>query len=313
MARERGIALNPKPAPKKRKRTPTKITISDRSAVLKLVKRILSDDDVTGVRIGGEASFDPSRCQQLIERGRRQLLEVSTNNNKIRMGVDDISDETMTMAMCGTFQAGDMLDHIRYSKCARYSKSSHQLTNVAAPIEPHGIAKRRSRDHVATEHYNNLFVGAKKNARDVIPILMDENCFPLYLTFKRRIEAEDEVTSSPPAKRARKTASRVSTANNEVIDLLESSDDETSPKEDGNAMEIDEPSKSGEQTTCHAVPSDPALPVRNDDDFVLTPYGPGKIISSRIDRHAVPSTTQAGSLYNPVIIYTGGCSLIVCF
>lgn len=298
VARERGIAVNPKPAPKKRKRTPTKITISDRSAVLKLAKRILSDDVQSVERIGGESSFDPSNCQQLIERGRRQGLEVFTNN-KMRTGVDDISEETLTMAMCGTFQVGDMLDNIRYSR------SSHQLTNVAAPIvEPHGIAKRRSRDHVATEHYNNLFVGAKKFTREVIPILKDENCYPLYLTFKRRIEVKDEETSSPPAKRARKTASRASTVKNEVIDLLESSDDEMPPKEDGNAMEIDSPLKPEEQDTCLAVPADPIVPVRNDDDFVLTPYGPGKIISSRIDRHAVPATAQSGSLYNPVIIYT---------
>jgi Ulp1 family protease len=51
------------------------------------------------------------------------------------------------------------------------------------------------------------------------------------------------------------------------------------------------------------------LPVNNDpvkeDEFVLTPYGPGKIKSSRIERNAIDNDDHSfGSIFRPTIIYT---------
>ena len=70
-----------------------------------------------------------------------------------------------------------------------------------------------------------------------------------------------------------------------------------------------EPSLPASLTYFHhkAVPPDPTVPL-HDDDFVLTPFGPGKILSWRVERHASANLNAEGQLdatiYNPVLIYS---------
>ena len=156
---------------------------------------------------------------------------------------------------------------------------------------------------------------------DLANVLRVEEHYPLYVTFKRPSPPEevdvDELgesgTCEPPRKRTRRSESTTAAEGadkvknkpaapkkDEVIELLDSSDEEDAQVPQV-SMEID----STTDSPPSIPPPDPVLTQSfYDDDFVLTPYGAGKILSSRVERYASSDIDSEATIYKPSIIYT---------
>ena len=152
--------------------------------------------------------------------------------------------------------------------------------------------------------------------------------YPLYITFIRlppsNIHDSTERSSRSRCKRLRKSDPNIDVDQNkqpkyEVISLLDSSDEEDQEiktltnrgiaKLDGDAsLQL-----SSKDSTTNSppkpllpkvVPPDPYRIPFDDDAFVLTPFGPGKIISSRVERYACDDDHSYATFFKPTVIYT---------
>jgi hypothetical protein len=209
-------------------------------------------------------------------------------------------------------------------------KVEHQISQPPKPPAVHNRPinkfrnarrmKRRSTPYFRSNHYKTIWLENRDGGvQEVMNTLHNPNLYPMYLTFQRwanPTKNENDGCNPPPAKRIKIDSSANGSAKppqckNDVISLLDSSEEE----EDGTFE-----SKVAHQTTksstpadfsasylasTYVPPSDPAPPLlraSDNGDFVLTPYGAGKIISSRVERHA--STSGCASIHQPTIIYT---------
>ncbi|KAL7540582.1 hypothetical protein ACHAXR_010223, partial [Thalassiosira sp. AJA248-18] len=184
-----------------------------------------------------------------------------------------------------------------------------------------------------SDHYTSLYSENLAGA-DLAGILRSSENYPLYITFKRLLPGSNDdgtagSTCSPPRKRLKKSESNIAPAignGNDVIDLLDSSDEEEGDNGDAETLvgggndvngqakstsaeaTIEKDSSTDSSSTLHPhpqiVPPDPRQMTFHDDDFVLTPFGPGKILSWRVERYASPNKLSGATVFRPTIIYS---------
>lgn len=198
-------------------------------------------------------------------------------------------------------------------------------------------------DHYKTVFFQNRIGGAtelfgimQKPEHYPLYLTLERNVY-VPSTDKSASKATNVDTSCkpPPAKRLKTSNSTVNAvhAKDEVICLLDSSDEDegekaapekndvttskqqsaTEQKDDDKAIDVD-PSTFVQLVTDSSlpvslkprkVPSDPTPMSYGDETggFVLTPYGAGKILSSRVERHPSSSNTEC-TIYKPAVVYS---------
>lgn len=297
----------------KRKRE-MQIRFSPTSVVFKFAEKLIEAAKAHGI---DETDFD-----KLIEWARTTSSFNVESNGGIKYSFDSFNEQSILFALTGTFQAFDEVEKIQYRKTSLEKPNS-------VPIKPQQRgATRRSRPYYRSNHYKTFFCSNANDVKDVVDILSNPEHFPIYLTLKRRpaIQRIDLVnvadpTLEPPRKRQRtnndtQQQQQPQQSSDGVICLLDSSDEEEEIENDIDVVEttktngIEKNDKIGEsfsmmsiepqQTT---VPKDPPLLSFEEDDFVLTPYGAGKILTSRIERRASVSNDDA-TIFKPIRIYS---------
>ena len=284
----------------KRKR-PTRVCVSPNSIVFTLQQRIIE-------LLSSTSPTSNNNIATLLKLGRETNLSVKFRNGVIEM--KEINEQVMAFVLGGTIKPGDIVEKIQHT-----TKASEQMAKVISVRggSSNSRRKRRSRPYFWSEHYTT-FLSENKDVKNVVSLLRSEENYPLYITLKRPAQPDSKAkgstdTMSPPRKRLKTSTSTVGqpakNGANDVICLLDSSDEEEEV-ENKKAEKPDTKGKSNGDTASQPLTARPdPLPLPHyDDDFVLTPYGPGKILSSRVERYASTDKDSEATIYNPTRIYT---------
>lgn len=287
-----------------------KVCISPKSIVFTFASKLVEEAKAL--------ENDETDFNKLMESARTK--PTTAYHNDIQYSYASFNEQSLLYAFTGTMKPMDEIEKIQYRKtgteksCNRQNKTQH-------------IGRRRSRPYFRRDHYKTFFCCNASSISDVTDILMRPENFPLYITLKRRPAKKytfpivtAESSAEPPRKRQRTNydsqnqQEQQQQSNDGVICLLDSSDDE---EEDTNAAEttmanskdkkddIDESfSMMSIEPHEFTVPKDPPLlSFEEDDDFVLTPYGSGKILTSRVERQASVTGNDA-TILKPIRIYS---------
>lgn len=280
----------------KRKR-PARIVISDKSSLFNAVHNIRKSNDV--------------------------------NIDKLTI----YKDEWIKFALTNVIQPNMVLFKVEHT----IHRTSSVTTSAKGGVR--NRTKRRSVPYFRSNHWKTIWVENKSSssattAQDLMDLLQNDKLYPMYVTFQRLIYSDTtscDECNPPPAKRLKTDSSAdVPTieSKNHVIHLLDSSDEEEDEEAATTAnisttnpptISIDESnmtseSSSLELSTSYEPPSDPTPPnlrAADNGDFVLTPYGAGKIVSSRTERHSIGTCNNA-SILKPTIIFTIDLDFGIC-
>ncbi|KAL3785684.1 hypothetical protein ACHAWO_011704 [Cyclotella atomus] len=232
------------------------------------------------------------------------------------------NDEWMKSAIVNIIRAGTTIFKVEHKICPPKALPAHNR-----PIRKHinsRKTKRRSFPYFRSNHYRSIWLENKNDsAQEVNNILNNPAFYPVNVLFQRWVVKQNvktDVCNPPRAKRLKTDPSAEATPQpkNGVICLFDSSDEDEEPDEpakacNGHNQHSDElestTASSGALpvtfTTSYEPPPDPAPPLlkySDNADFVLTPYGAGKVISSRVERYT--SISGNASLLRPTIIFT---------
>ncbi|KAL3782927.1 hypothetical protein HJC23_004906 [Cyclotella cryptica] len=179
-------------------------------------------------------------------------------------------------------------------------------------------------------------------AEELTEIIFNPLLYPMYLTVQRWIQPPivghpvETIDGNPPPRKRLKTDTSICGQAHElksshdgsnltpqptVISLLDSSDEEEEEKmkakekvdggcsQKAGTIDRDAPQPSTalpiKLTSMYEPPPDPlpkSFEAEENGDFVMTPYGAGKIVSIRVERHA--STSGEASIPKPTMIYS---------
>ncbi|KAL7463624.1 hypothetical protein ACHAXS_004012 [Conticribra weissflogii] len=302
------------PRSNKRKRT-NALVLSESSVVfihaaniLKAAKAFFNSKD----DIAKDVSY-PDTLDELLDWGRTNVRPLILPDFGT-ISVDDLNSDIMKLALARAIKPNDIFEKIQYSTSA---KTIHNR-------------KYRHKSYLRSDYYNTMdFNQFPINAADATSILRKPESYPLYLTLKRLLPKDLASVKSccdpccPPLQKRQKTSQSINanpTENSGVICLLDSSDEEDEkfdldskgqPLRSQSAFnQIDkyDVQSLGKFASLIVPPDPPLLPLHH-DEFVLTPFGPGKILSWRVERHALGSTKPCkilshGTVYNPTLIYS---------
>ena len=276
----------------KRKRS-TMLCLSPRSPILQLAEQ----------RRAGERDSVPSAVDAAARTSAERGVAGAAGNAKY-------NEESFEFACTATFQSGDVLERIQHTRKAR------TVTRRGPPPGRRGSDHRRCRPYFRSDHFDT-FHCENKSASEVAGILRKPEHYPLYITFKRPrpVASRDQSLGcdSPPCKRLKTGTShaRNGVCNNnilakgEVICLLDSSDEDETEMGHGNTSSeeacVKDQEKISLQDTVEMhprhVPPDPRSMPWLDEEFVLTPFGPGKVLSSRVERYASSDLRSAATIF----------------
>ncbi|KAL9184493.1 hypothetical protein ACHAXT_012463 [Thalassiosira profunda] len=292
----------PKPGAHKRKRpTNTRPCLGNRSIILKFVETILAlNDDGRDDAIAFEQMLDPASLQQ--------IEPIEFRNAKVPLS--SMNADSLVFALTGTIKGGDIVEKIQYTRSLQtpVAMASSMAKNAAS-------WKRRSRPYYRSDHCTTFLCNNAKGT-DVVAILSEPKNYPLDITFMRPVggDSAGEV-HSPPRKRLKKSESCISKqpGDDGVIDLMDSSDEEDVEVTSVDCQMGDErkartqickDTETTDAATTHPLhpPPDPPKMSFYDDDFVLTPYGAGKILSQRVERHASLDRHVRGTIFRPTVV-----------
>lgn len=308
------------PRVNKRKRA-TRLTISDRSIIFQFAEQLLAKSNLSAsapsrsaendcdTKSGEENVVDLSDVDSLIEWGREHVADAKFKNGSVTL--DSINTDALKFVLAGAIKCGDVVEKVQYTR-------NNQPPKMATILPPKQICKlagkRRCRPYYRSDHYTTFYC-ENKPAAALANILREEKNFPLYVTVKRPKPGANMSSSagsaiSPPRKRLKRSESGVTKQpKDEVICLLDSSDEEgekdgTKGQTQKGAIEIDSPNNSPSSALAQCVPPDPQPMPHDDEDFVLTPYGAGKIVSSRVERYPSSDKRSEATMFKPTIMYT---------
>ena len=260
--------------------------------------------------------FDETDFDKIMECGRANSLTSSFHG--LDYSFSTFNEQSLMYALTGTIKPMMSVERIQYRKPdTEKSCNDKQQNKITRPI-----GGRRSQSYFRSDHYKTFFCCNSADVNGVVKILSCGDNYPLYMTLKPKpdiINIDPIVTANssdmePPRKRQRtenETQQQNQISNDGVICLLDSSDEEE--EEDQQTTNVVDTSKTTSNATdermdvsfamIDTVPKDPPLLKFEEDDFVLTPYGPGKILTSRVERQ--PSVTHNdATIYNPIRIYS---------
>eukprot|EP00984_Skeletonema_dohrnii_P028820 scaffold18969_cov205-Skeletonema_dohrnii-CCMP3373.AAC.1 len=289
----------------KRKRE-MKVCISPNSIVFTFVAKLIETAKAHDI---DETDFD-----KLMEWARTKSL-INTEYAGTTYSSASFNEQSLLYALTGTIKPMDEVEKIQYRKTGLEKNTQNK---------PRQIGERRSQPYFRSDHYKTFFCCNANLIQDVVNILLNPENYPLYITLKRRpaIKRTDPInigdsSLEPPRKRQRtnndtQQLQQQQQSNDGVICLLDSSDEE----EDSNVSQTTEANSNDkndiidesfsmmsiEPQEC-TVPKDPPTLQFEEDDFVLTPYGAGKILTSRIERRALVTNNDA-TIFKPIRIYS---------
>lgn len=254
--------------------------------------------------------FDETDFDKIMEWGRANSLTSSFHG--LEYSFFTFNEESLMYALTGAIKPMMSIEKIQYRKPdTEKSCNSKQQNKITRPI-----GGRRSQSYFRSDHYKTFFCCNSADVNGVVKILSCGDNYPLYMTLKPKpdiINIDPIVTANssdmePPRKRQR--TENEQTSNDGVICLLDSSDEEEEDQQDTNVVDTSKTASNdtdekmnGTFAMIDTVPKDPPLLKFEDDDFVLTPYGPGKILTSRVERQ--PSVTHYdATIFNPIRIYS---------
>ena len=299
------------PARNKRKRE-IQVCISPNSIVFTFAAKLIAAAKAHDI---DETDYDT-----LMEWARTKS-SISTEMKGTSYSSASFNEQSLLFALTGTIKAMDEIEKIQYRKNG-LEKASCNPNNKTRQI-----GGRRSRPYFRSDHYKTFLCCNVSLINDVVGILGNPENYPLYITLKRRptIKPTDLIniadsTLEPPRKRQRtndETQPQQQQSSDGVICLLDSSDEEEDVEaDDMNVSEttsadstdkndkIDETfSRMSIEPQEYTVPKDPPILQFEEDDFVLTPYGPGKILTSRVERRACVGNNDA-TIFKPIRIYS---------
>lgn len=276
---------------------PTMLQVSGESPVFKLVQQLRSSEN----------GHNPSNTDAPIE-------WVNTQHRSL-VSLERFNKESLMFALTGTIKSGDVVEKIQCT-CAAPARAVATARAVLAKGRADS-GERRCRPYARSDHYTVINF-ERRSAVDMAGVLKCPQNYPLYITF-RRASAD---CHPPPCKRLKTseslvchTENRAITNEDEIMSLLDSSDEEESEvgdnkiSTDGVGADNQEKTSLQESTEMHTqyVPSDPCAVLLTspvDERFVLTPFGPGRIVSSRVERHASANKHSEGTIFRPIIMYT---------
>lgn len=247
----------------------------------------------------------------------REIRSKKENN----LTINDLAacdNEWLRFALAGVIKPGAALFKVEHKIWHKKTFNKHANSRATT---------RRSLPYFRSNHYKAIWLENKIGcAQEVTDILQNACAYPLYITFQRfampadGVSAKTNVTCNPPPAKRLKTDpidKITSQPKNDVICLLDSSDEEDEPEISAKSgaftqqtISMNVATSSPEPlpvifTSSYEPPADPEPPsfkAACNGDFVLTPYGAGKIVSSRVERRA--STSGDTSIFNPTIIFT---------
>ena len=246
-------------------------------------------------------------------------------------------DEWLRFALSNAIKPNDTIQKVEHK--IRYSQIATLTSNRPInKLRTSRVGKRRSSPYFRTDLYKTVWLQNKSGGvKELENIISNPLLYPLYLTVQRWVtlpQAARNACNHPPCKRLKTDPSvkvigaKAAQPKNDVICLVDSSEEEAeSPKkainvacfkQKANLVQLDTkaspiPVLPTELTPCYEPPPDPLPKTFNaadNGDFVLTPYGAGKILSSRVERRA--STSGETSIFQPTIIYTIDLDFGVC-
>lgn len=226
-------------------------------------------------------------------------------------------DQWLKSALINIIRTGTTIFKVEHTICPPKPLPVHNR-----PIRKHNNSrktKRRSFPYFRSDHHKAIWLQNKNGAQEVNNILNNLAFYPLYVTFQRwahptngKQPAKTDASNPPPAKRLKIDSSVNATPQprNDVICLLDSSDDEDEPDLPAKNDNLESTTRSPDTlpiqfTTSYEPPADPTPPLlkaSDNADFVLTPYGAGKIVASRVERYT--STSGNASILKPTIIFS---------
>ena len=250
------------------------------------------------------------------------VQDIRKPNKIVTENLTTYADEWLKFALANVIKPGITLFKLEH-KIHRIPNSIVHNRTINKHQKHLCKSTRRSKPYFRSDHYRAIWLeNNDKCAQEVMAILNNTDFYPVYLTLQRWIKpiqptkSHDDACNPPPAKRMKihQPIEVTPQPQNNVICLLDSSDEEDESETTTNSQNqkilclcADEPIESSpiELTAKYDPPSDPIRPnfkASDNGDFVLTPYGAGKIISSRVDRHA--SVSGNASIFKPTLIFT---------
>lgn len=185
---------------------------------------------------------------------------------------------------------------------------------VESILVPSGLGRRAYRSRAGGVRKWASGFGKSAAIRTFRTLIGESGNYPMYITFCRRVL----VDLPPPKKKSAGSPNRTSArkrrraGGHEIICLLDSSDEEEDQDQEGKdaernedrAFEViadDDDDRNGRRVPfAFRAPGADPVPAFVVDDFVLTPYGPGRVIAYRVERD--PKCDR--SLFRPDLIYT---------
>ena len=274
----------------------TQIKLSPHSIVFAFAAKILEAAKALDI--------DDTNFNSLIGWAKSQSFDVNQNYNT--HSVAKFNDLMLLYALTGAIKPRDEIEKIQYRK-GGLEKSCNPQNRT------HKVGRRRSRPYYRSNYYKTFFCCNASGLHDVINILSNSENYPLYITLKRTLTID--VTGQSVNSQLEPPSKRQKTSSDGVICLLDSSDEEDNAEKEGDHKTLD-PYKNGtidkidESLTMMTIepheavaPKDPPLLQFEDDTFVITPYGCGKILTSRVERHALVANNDA-TIFRPIRIYS---------
>ena len=232
------------------------------------------------------------------------------------------SDEWFKFALANVIKPGITLFKVEHNI---HRTPNSIVDNMTVHKHQRHLCKstRRSAPYFRSNHYRTILLENNHDcAQKVMSILKNSDFYPVYLTFQRWIKPTQPTKShndacNPFSNKRLKIRHQIEVTpqpQNNVICLLDSSDEESEQETKPNNQNqkklhscADENLDSSpvDLTAEYEPPSDPIpsnFKASDNGNFVLTPYGAGKVISSRVDRYS--SVSGNASILKPVIIFT---------
>ena len=296
-----------RPNKNKRKRE-IQICVSPRSVVFTFAAKLLD--------AAKALDFEATDFDKMMAWGRANSPKCSFCG--IEYSLASFNEQSLMYALTGTVKPFLSIEKIQYRKASVAKSCNLKHNKTTRPI-----GGRRSWQYFRSDYFDTLLCCNSTNLKQVTDILSCSRNYPLYITFKqghatKNIDPIVTANSSdmgPPRKRKRTKINNDTQQNqtkSDVICLLDRADDEVEEdRNDNTEANSNETNDSIQQSFStmsiephqYTVPNDPPQLPFEEDDFILTPYGPGKILASRVERRAFVTNNDA-TIFKPIRIYS---------
>lgn len=265
---------------------PQKMFLSSKSPVFVYTKLLIDaavSGEIDNCDLSSMTNSNYAVLDAMIDWGKLNLPPLSSTTS-----FGDLSDESLRFALTGAMAPYDMVKQIHYSDPTLCIERDRQV-----------------------DYYKTLSCNDKP-WKEVMNILDDPGSYPLHLTLKREHEPPTKLSEDTPRKRLKLIDSNVT---NEVKDKHRREEKKNGDSEicvEDCSLEADDILSILPENLIAVTDPNPKLRFQY-GDFVSTPYGPGKILSSRIDRYTSEKSDCGSTLCDPIMMYCVDLNFGTCY